>query len=144
MKCIREDLIQKYIDRETSDKEEAFVTNHMSACKKCQKKMTEMQQKADHIKRLISLLEPERISVPMFEKTMIRRKTFYQQYKHLILDASAACIIGLGLLLFRKPADEAHIVMSYEFLDDYNANLPVSEQEMVITIIDSEGKLTQY
>jgi hypothetical protein len=144
MRCINGALIQKYIDLETSGKENEFINAHLKSCSSCAAKVEGMRQKANHIKHLTGLIDSGSLDIPLFKKPVILKKTFFQQYKHILFDASAACIIGLCLFLFRKPAVEVQFVMSYDLEGEYNANLPVSEQEMVINIIDSEGKLTQY
>jgi len=144
MKCISEELIQKYIDKETSIKEEAYINSHLTVCAKCAEKIENMRQTAGHIKQLIGLIDEKDIEIPRFNMPVHQKKILYNNFKKIIYAASAACLLFLFLFIFQKQKDEVELVFSYDLESEFNANLPVSEQEMVIQIIDSEGKLIKY
>lgn len=144
MKCISDELIQKYIDNETSENEEAYIKNHFEDCGKCAEKAENMRQIAGYIKQLIRSLNEREAEIPKFNKTVQKPKVIKLSYKRIIYAVSAACLLIVFLLLYQKPNDEIEIEYLYDLESEYNANLPVSEQEMGIQIIDSEGKLIKY
>lgn len=144
MTCIKDELIQKYIDRECSVKEEAIVKNHLQSCNKCVEKIEQKRHEANRIKQLITLLNAEDIKIPNFTKPAHKNKRISMPVKRLIYTASAACIIALFFVLRQQSNNDITLVYSYDVDGEYNANLPLSEQDMVIEIIDSEGKLIKF
>lgn len=144
MKCISEELIQKYIDKETSPTEDEYILVHSGECRKCADEIVSMRQSADRIKNLIRLSDEEDVEIPGFVKPVQIKKISNKNYKRIIYAASAACILFLFLFLFQTQEDDAEYIYSYDLEIDFNANLPASEQEMVIQIIDSEGKLIDH
>jgi len=144
MKCIREESIQKYIDNETTPTEDDYINSHHKECTKCAEKIEFMRQTADQIKNSISLVDEADIEIPEFNESLQHKKISNGNLKKIIYVASAACILLLFFFLFQKQEEEADLVFSYDMEIDFNANLPASEQEMVIQIIDSKGKLVNY
>ncbi len=144
MRCISDELIQKFVDKEASAKENSIVESHLSTCIKCAKKVEERRYAANRIKVLISSLNKHEIEVPVFQEPANQKKTLHIQLKKFVYVASAACLLVLFFIFHQKPKGEIEFMYTYDIENEYNANLPLSEQEMVIEIIDSEGKLTKY
>jgi len=144
MRCISDELIQKYIDEEASAKENSIVQNHLTTCSRCANKVEESRYSTNRIKKLIGSLNKNEIQVPIFKEPENHKKTFSINYKKVIYAASAACLVIVFFIFQQKPKDEIEFVYSYDVESEYNANLPLSEQEMVIEIIDSEGNLLKY
>jgi hypothetical protein len=144
MKCISDEIIQKFIDKETSAKENFFVQNHLPTCSKCAKKVEESRYSTNHIKKLIGSLNKNEIQVPLFKEPEKQKRTLSIRFNKVFYAASAACLVIFFLVFQQKPKDEIEFVYSYDVDSEYNANLPLSEQEMVIEIIDSEGNLLKY
>lgn len=144
MKCISDELIQKFVDNEASAKESFIIQSHLTICSKCAKKVEERRYSVSRIKELIGSLNKNEIQVPVFQKPENPRKTIYTHLNKIVYLASAACLLILFFVSHQKPTDEIDIIYSYNVENEYNANLPLSEQEMVIEIIDSKGKLIKY
>lgn len=144
MKCISEELIQKYIDNETTANEVVYINNHLSGCAKCAEKIEKYRESASNIHQLINLLDEKEIKVPGFKKPVLQKKMINPKLKKIIYFSAAACILIFFLILSQKQKNDVEIIYSYDLESEFNANLPVSEQEMVIQKIDSEGKLTNY
>ncbi len=141
MRCINDQLIQKYIDKESSEKENSFVQGHITTCSECAEKVEERRYTVNHIKQLIGSLETKDIQVPIFQEPEYQRKTLSIHLKKVSYAVAAACLLILFFVFRQKPQDDIQIMYAYEIDSEYDANLPLSEQEMVIEIIDSEGKL---
>lgn len=144
MRCISDVLIQKFVDKESSEKENSFVQNHLSTCSKCANKVEDRRYTSNRIKELIVSLNKNELQVPIFQEPKNQRKTLYIHFKKIVYVASAACLLILFLIFHQKPKDEIEFTYLYTIESEYNANLPLSEQEMVIEIIDSKGKLIKY
>ncbi len=144
MKCIHDELIQKFVDKETSLQEETYINKHISECLTCSQRVEQYKESVNNIKKLIGLLDEKDVEIPEFKETLVQDKIIYPRFKKFIYSASVACILILFLIIFQKQDDKIEITYSYDLASDYNANLPVSEQDMVIQIFDSEGKITTY
>ncbi len=144
MRCISDELIQKFIDKEASAKENSIVQNHLTTCSKCAKKVEESRYSTNRIKKLIVSLNKNDIQVPLFNEPENHKRTLSIHFKKVFYAASAACLIIVFLVFHQKPKDDIEFMYSYDLESEYNANLPMSQQEMVIEIIDSEGNLIKY
>ncbi len=144
MRCISDELIQKFVDKEASVKENSVVESHLSACRKCAKKIEEKREVLSYITGLLNSLNNSEIQVPIFKKPEHHKKRLRIQLKKFAYVASAACLLILFFVFYEKPKDNIKFVYLYNVESEYNANLPLSEQEMVIEIIDSKGKLIKY
>jgi hypothetical protein len=144
MKCISEALIQKYIDKEATAKEVTFIKNHISGCASCSRKIEEYRESAKDIKRLIGLLDEKEIEVPEFNRPVPQKNITPAKLKIFMYSAVAASILILFLVLTQKQKSDIEIIYSYDLESEFNANLPVSDQDMVIQIMDSEGNLLNY
>lgn len=144
MKCISDELIQKFVDNEVSAKESLIIQSHLAICSKCAGKVEDRRYSVSRIKELIGSLNKNQIQVPVFQKTENPRKTIYTHLNKIVYLASVACLLILFFVFHQKPTDGIEIIYSYNIESEYNANLPLSEQEMVIEIIDSNGKLIKY
>jgi len=144
MKCFSDVLIQKYVDKETSAKENSMIQSHVATCSECAKKIEERRKTTNHIKKLLGSLYKEEVQVPNYHEPEHQKKTLSIHLKKVVLVALAACLLILFLIFYQKPKDKIEAVYSFDVESEYNANLPLSEQEMVIEIIDSKGKLTKY
>jgi len=144
MRCISDEIIQKFVDKEASAKENSIVQRHLSTCSICTKRVEERRYTTDRIKELIGSHNKNEIQIPIFQVPENQRKTLNIHYKKIAYIASAACLLILFIIFHRTPKDEIEFIYSYEVESEYNANLPLSEQEMVIEITDSNGNLFKY
>ncbi|MBE9466791.1 MAG: zf-HC2 domain-containing protein [Bacteroidetes bacterium] len=144
MRCISEELIQKFVDKETSEKENSLVQSHLTTCSKCDQAVKERRNTSNRIKELIGSLNRDEIHIPEFQEPENHKKILKIHIKKIVAIAAAACILISFLIFYQNPSNEIEYVYLYDVESDFNANLPLSEQEMVIKIIDSKGKLTKH
>jgi len=146
MSCINNDIIQKYIDGEGTPKEVALIEKHIVNCEKCAVKVDYQKRLATGIKKAINLLAEDIVEIPKIVLSPSHIKKQFITGKRLIYYISAACILAFILFIIQKKEPESQnkitIVNSFEW--DFDANRPVSQQPMVINIIDSEGNVTEY
>lgn len=147
MSCINKIQIQQYIDNELSGNEKARIEQHISVCTNCSSLLNRQQQRIQKTKQALNTLVPEEITVPVFTsaaKTAIVRTLSLR--KKVIYSVSAACmalmVAGVCYTLQDKKTDKMYIVNSVG--TEVNANLPVSQQEMIINVVDPEGNVTEY
>ena len=146
MKCIESDLIQKYIDEELTSKEVVLIEGHIKHCKACTAKISNQLKLVTHVKDTINLLSEETVDIPEFEIPQSRKKMHAITSRRLIYSVAAACIIILLLIIFQNKETVAENNEYFMQLveHEYDANRSLSEQKLIIEIIDSEGNLSEY
>ncbi|MBU2651387.1 MAG: zf-HC2 domain-containing protein [Bacteroidetes bacterium] len=147
MSCIKEGLIQKYIDGETTQKETARIEKHIASCNKCSSRISERKLLAVTMKTTLNKLNESINNVVPFVNPSIRsgRKSV-TLIRLSIIAASAACILLFAILL-KKWSDvevEKEIILSNSIENEIDANRTASQQEMTITVISEDGEVTEY
>ena len=145
MSCIDTDLIQKYIDDEATPEEVVLIENHLKQCKTCTTKIRHQQKLAAQVKNTLNLLTEEDVAIPEFEVPQLRKKK-RPISRRLIYGVAAACAVLSLLILLpnREPVAENGEYFMQLVEQEYDANRTVSEQELIIEIIDPEGNITEY
>ncbi len=144
MSCINPELLQKYIDQETSEQERLLVKKHLANCEVCADKLQEKQAFSKHIKGLMQSMDAENVPIPSFEMPKVKKVDLSLILKRLAYVASVACLVLIvSVLLWDKQEEDTQLAYFYMIEDEYDANLPLSEQEMMIEIIDANGRQVQ-
>ena len=144
MKCIDNELIQKYIDGETTLSESKQVKKHISNCSQCTQDIEEQRAFTDCIKKGIGDWSKQLIVVPEFVTPILKKRRLNVKFKHYFYAVSAACAIFLFIFLFpEQKSNEQETRLIYGFYGEIDSNLPVYQQEMSIMIIDSNGKVVE-
>ncbi len=144
MKCIDNILIQKYIDGEASENEISVIENHNTVCEICSQKLIRQRESVRRIKQLLSTDHHPITEVPMFVKPSAKAKKTIIRPRLVLSIAAAASLALFAVILNQKQKDKADWGYSYDIVDEFNANLPVTEQKVDIVFIDSDGKIIQY
>lgn len=147
MNCMSEELIQKYIDGETSMNEMIYIEKHVAHCSSCADRIEEQRKMADHLKESIRQMEVEVNFIPPIRvpdgKRQKHRMSFYKRY---VYSLSAACILALVFIVpyycNRSTGDETILVSG--FGNNFDSNLPISDNELIIEVIDPDGNITEY
>ena len=146
MTCIKDDIIQKYVDGETTPEEVAQIEKHIVNCEKCTEKVDNHLRLADGIKETLDLLLEDPVEIPEILATKSQSKKRLIRGKKLIYSLSAACILIFVLFITQNKKhrieNEEIIVHSIDW--EYDANRTISQQQLVISIIDLEGNVTEY
>ena len=146
MRCIDEGLIQKYIDKEVTPEEEVMIKDHLKHCEVCATRTNNQLELVTQVKETMNLLTEETIDIPEFEIPQSRKKMHALTSGRLIYGVAAACIIVLLLIIFQNKETVAENNEYFMQLveHEYDANRTLSDQELVIEVIDPEGNLTEY
>jgi anti-sigma factor RsiW len=149
MKCIDDELIQKFIDRETDLQETARIEKHLTGCSDCAHKVEAQRTFAEAVKKAMNKAteaepQPNDLFVaPNIRKYRVKKKNWYY-----ISSVSAACAIFLVVfLLYGRKVEPAHntaVQLIYGFDGEFDSNKTVSQQEMTIIMIDANGKRIEY
>jgi len=146
MSCIREETIQKYIDGETTNIENSIIEKHLSICETCKNKVETQRRVAFGLKKAIHLLEKDAIEIPlMIKPTVNSKKSISLRKKIIYFSAAAASLLLFALVINReerRPVQD-DLIITTGFDDEYDANKTISQQSMVVNIIDSEGNVTE-
>jgi predicted anti-sigma-YlaC factor YlaD len=147
MSCIKKDLIQKYIDGETSPAELIQVENHIAECEKCAARTDHQKRLAQRVRITLNRLSEETIHVPSIIMPAKPVKNRLITVRRFIQLAAAVCILLFIIIISQRKEPEKHaeiILTEPGFAPEFDANRPVSQQQIVITIINSEGNKSEY
>ena len=144
MSCINEELIQRYIDGELDAAEIFKLQNHIGSCRDCEEKLNRQVKITTGIKEVIGNLVDKNIEIPEFKITPRRepkrgivRKLFYD------LSAAAVILIFVGIQMFQGENVQCERMIRYQFESEYDANLPITEQEMNFEFFNENGKIIE-
>jgi hypothetical protein len=146
MNCIKDDIIQKYIDGETTPSELLLVENHIAVCKKCAAKIENQRKLAALLKKAINPSEKDSIQIPDFLVPSKTIKNISSPNIRLFYIIAAASIL-LFLFVIRpknETASQKENSIELGYTLEVDANRPVSKLPMVISIIDSQGNVSEY
>jgi len=145
MKCINDELIQKYIDGETDLQETNRIKKHLTECSQCFHKVEEQKAFIEAIKRRLGDTDKQAVIIPEFVTPTVRKRKFNLKIKHYIYAVSAASVIFLIIFLRHEQSVEScsnpSVQMIYSFDGNFDSNKTVSQQEMTIVVIDANGKI---
>lgn len=142
MNCIDDELIQKYIDGELDDSLVIEVQNHVRSCSVCENKLNRQVKITAGIKKLIENLTDEKIEIPEF-KMIPRVERKKGVGKMLLYDMSAAAVILIfvGIQMFQEEKVPSDKMIFFQLENEYDANLPITEQEMNFDFFDEYGRM---
>jgi len=145
MSCIKDHLIQKYIDGEATFKEVLFIKDHITHCERCAAKIEHQRELSNWVKREINLLSVPQTQIPEFVIVRGPRKHFISTGR-FVYSAAAACLLLFILVFFNTREEEKinEVTMISDYASDVDANRPVSQQELSIYIIDQHGNYAEY
>ncbi len=148
MCCINRELIQKFIDGETSIQENARIEMHLSGCKSCAAKIDQQRRLASGIKDALNSLVNETDTVlPFMVPAKPVKKSFLPASKLAYLLAAACIITFILIFAFHKKNPEINagiITIEPAFATEVDANRPASQQSMVLIITDSKGNRSEF
>ena len=145
MNCFKEDKIQQYIDGECTADEAARIKRHLAECSDCAAKVEHQGKTAVGLKNAINLLVDEPGEIPVFVAPVIPlKKTFIRSGK-FIYSLLAACVIIFALVFIyeKENKSEEQITLIMSVGPEVDANLPLTDQEIQINIIDPEGNMKE-
>ena len=145
MKHIDDELIQKYIDNEASREEVDYIDVHLLSCTGCKKTVDEQRKFADELRGLINSLSEEEIEIPEFNKPKKNRiKRRQTMFLWSVGAASVACVLAFLFLNTEVKNTDDYKNLFYNTEHEFDANRSVLQQDIVIKVIDSEGRISEY
>jgi len=152
MTCFKDDILQKYLDKETSFDENLTMDEHLNHCTDCAKRMEQLLVRAMRIKKLIHSLGDENKEesikpLPLVfagKKAIIHTKNGWNPLKRLFFGVGAACLLALIFIYTPKayPEKSQNVLLMQQDFVEIDANKPYSEQETTITVIDPDGNVS--
>lgn len=142
MSCINDSIIQAYIDNEVSDIEKQNIVSHLATCEICRTKVDTYRKRSvafkDVLNRSMGNVEFKAFKKP--ETTRINTNTTFKRIIYASISVAASLLFFLLLTNtpFSQPLPDT-ICLAYDLESDYNANLPISEQNFTVHFTDSEG-----
>lgn len=150
MSCFKNDIIQKYIDGEASPMEAALLEKHMADCAQCSAKVAHQRHLSQGIKKAMNILVQNHQDVRAFAVPAGKAPMRSMVLKKVVYGLSAACILALIFVLVpnKEPLKECpgdnQITILYSLGQQVDANRPIMDQDIVITIVGPDGKVMAY
>ncbi len=135
MNCINRELIQKYIDGETNSEEQLLIEQHTSVCSQCLLELNSRRKYSEQFRNMIQCSETKKMDIPEFKVPKNFKTGWYSIAKLLIYTSSAACIIFFIAFFLIQEQKEETPLLYLTMETEYDANLPLQEQEMDIKLI---------
>jgi len=147
MSCIKKDIIQKYIDGEATPKEVAMVNEHAMNCEICVQKINHQKQLAIRLKKAINLSVGDAKDIPMLKIAIAPAKKHFLTKRKMIYSISAACLLSFVVFICRNenvPEIQNQVTFVHCLGNEVDANRPVTDQPIIINVIDEKGNITEY
>lgn len=145
MTCIKTELIQKYIDKETTVKEDLLIEEHLQHCVTCRQKVEARRSLAQLVVNTVNNLVKEHDNVPVFVPVKNMPGVRFWDKRRIIYGLSAACVLLLVMFMVirTRTRERWHVNIVNTIGPDVDANKPITKQDMIINIIDQEGNVTE-
>ncbi len=146
MKCINEEIIQKYIDGETQSQESALIEKHLEACRKCSNKVTHQRALKAKLIDAINLLADSADDLPIVRPAAKPSKGKGVLLRRVIPLLAAASVMLFVVFITQKDKtkEEKAIVSQPFFVGEIDANRTLTQQELTITVISPNGKMSEH
>lgn len=146
MNNINGEIIQKYIDKELSEKEQETVREHIYACPECKKQLNEQEQIVSFLKENIST-KSKQIIIPEFNYPLKSKKK-RSIYKKCFYAAAIACctlLLFFAIYPLKKSVTETEdeYIIIYNMDNEFDSNKPFSEQNISLYLVDGEGNIIE-
>ena len=141
MKCLSEDKLQEYFDRECSEQDRMAIELHLEECPECKSLYKIFSSEATMVKDHISMLNPQvipEISIPKSKSVRLRRLW------PLIPSSAAAVLLLISLLLNQKLNNEQsdnYEQTMHEFYQDKDPNRLLKEPQNSMILDIETGNL---
>jgi len=145
MNCMDDEMIQKYMDGELTPAESEYFENHIELCKNCAEKTAYYKERKTKLLDAINLLAapvtdlPERITLPNASK---KKKVWITRLVPLMAAASVALFV-IFLIQKNEALNGTLILHEPSFVWETDANKTVLEQELIITVISPDGRISE-
>jgi anti-sigma factor RsiW len=145
MKCLEDHRIQQFIDGESGPGEAAEVEQHLSACPACARRAGEQRTLSGNIKDIMNHLAGEPSEIPPFSIHPAHRMRRYLTRGSVAMIAAAAVILLLVMVIPWRAGDNTDILLQKgNDKTTLDANSPVTELPLVITVVDAKGNRSEY
>ncbi len=156
----------QYLDDELTKSEKETIETHLSQCDSCRKAMAEMREKVACVKKDLSLLNPDKVDIPLFiyQKGTQKQKHIhkvlrpafifstnsYTWIKKLAIPLAAIFILWIVVTVynrfFERKSDTIPAETILQDLDEIivtNPNEWWTDRRLIIIIIDEDKKTVE-
>ena len=146
MKCISDEVIQQYIDGETQPQETSVVEKHIETCRECAARVSHQRAlKAKLLEAINLLASPAAVSPELRSSTKPSKGKRVLLSRVVPLLAAASILLFVGLFFQKdKTIDENVSLTEASFAGEMDANRPVIQQELTITVISPKGGISEH
>ena len=146
MNCFSKEIIQKYVDGESTESEASMVESHMETCSECKMSIERQKQRSVKLKKALNEMVGEIPEMPKIRSFINQNKPNVSLMRKLVYGLVAACILwALFFVGGQQQTNNRNENILYHSLDfEVDANKPITDQELIIYVIDQNGHIAEY
>lgn len=157
MRCLTKEKMQCYIDEELSMGETSVVQAHISNCENCSISLAKLKVERQKLIEWMNVAVEDRMDIPVFVPPVEKRDSKKSSVRIMLYAAVAAAMLLFVFHIFDSKHEtkvplvsnqncvpekmEESLMMEIDFANGVDANKPVHQQQMVITVIDANGRI---
>lgn len=157
MSCLTKEKMQCYIDAELSVEEANVVQAHLSNCETCSNNLAKLKVERQKLIEWMNFSVEDRMDIPVFVPPVEKRNLKKSSIRIILYAAVAAAMLLFVLHIFDFKQEtkvpllsnqncvpekmEESLMMEIDFANGVDANKPVHQQQMDITVIDANGRI---
>lgn len=145
-RCISDEMIQMYIDKELDESDKTIIERHLEACEDCRQRFQEHEKLISNFKEELSLVDKRSIKIPEFKPKKDRIITIRKVKLSYWKWTAAVLLITTSLFIYKQVNTRSDQNVQYIFYDmdsEIDANKPWHEQSVSLYIIDESGNIVE-
>ncbi|MFO7977645.1 MAG: zf-HC2 domain-containing protein [Bacteroidales bacterium] len=146
MKCIDEELLQRFHDGECQDETGRRVQLHVSTCPDCRLRYEQLQSRVKTIKMAFEKMCPQAMEIPplVLSEPLKKHISFHRKYLFPLL--AAASLLLFIIVFNKKEANNLPVdpMLHNSFVSEMDANKPAHQQELSFTVISPDGVVSEH
>ena len=145
MKCIKPELMQRYIDGETTEAELEVVEDHLGLCPVCLEKVEAKKRFSRFVISSVNQMAGRESNMPKFAPSLQLKTKNIAVRKRILYGLSAACFLLLVTIAFLMPPKQKpkHVDLINSLAPHVDANKPATDQGLMMNIVDPDGNITE-
>jgi len=142
--CLKDKILQQYIDQELDEASIENVKLHISNCKECKIRFEKQMEITNKLKTGLPFIAENQIKIPEFKTVDKIRILYPKKRKVYFWWAAASVLLVVSIFIVNPFKDSIPKDMNYIFYDMYSeidANKPWHDQSTTMYIVDESGEV---
>ena len=139
--------MQRYVDEAFSFQERIYAANHILKCESCSGRIEQLKKRKRAIIHALDNTAGSKLShIPEFIPDTTRTRILYPWILRWVVPVAAASMVLAIIIpsLWSKHEEKDQIIVVRDYTTDVDANRPITEQEVVLKMVDENGNITEW